>query len=556
MSLLGIWSRLSLYYNTVKFLKPIQFTDRLKRKIFRPQIHNIPEKAMPTASPDGRLPGLIFGPSQFYDDGTVKFLNISDDFKKYRWGEYPQTLLWTYNLHYFDDLKSREMSSLQHEMIESWVEEVPQGEGPAWSPYPTSLRVVNWIFWHLRQKETGKSGLSDAALSSLRVQLDYLSQNIEWHLLGNHLFENGKALLIGGMFFSGERADQFLAKGIKIVTKEIEEQILTDGAHFELSPMYHALFVEGLLQILMLERVFSYRKNDAFYALSNQICTKLPAMLQWLKNMLHPDGDISFFNDSAFGISPSFASLAELAAKFALSPKSDNSKFSSLGQSGYFRMALQDSTIILDFADIGPRYLPGHGHADTLSFEWSLGTQRVFVNSGTSTYQHSELRAFQRSTSAHNTVAIGKEDSSEVWGSFRVARRAKVFSASVNNDLNGITAQASHDGYHRLSPPVTHHRMIRLEPNQLQIADTLNRQINSVVRYFLHPNCRAEYAGENKIIISVDDNATKISMIVDGARVRIKNSFWYPEFNMRYRNQLIELIPTGRISITKLHWQN
>ena len=42
--------------------------------------------------------------------------------------------------------------------------------------------------------------------------------------------------------------------------------------------------------------------------------------------------------------------------------------------------------VIFDLAQIGPDYLPSHGHADTLSFELSVYGKRVFVNSGTSMY--------------------------------------------------------------------------------------------------------------------------------------------------------------------------
>ncbi|MFB1490650.1 MULTISPECIES: heparinase II/III family protein [unclassified Thiocapsa] len=42
---------------------------------------------------------------------------------------------------------------------------------------------------------------------------------------------------------------------------------------------------------------------------------------------------------------------------------------------------------LLDVAPIGPDYLPGHAHADTLSFELSLFGQRVIVNGGTSRYR-------------------------------------------------------------------------------------------------------------------------------------------------------------------------
>ena len=79
---------------------------------------------------------------------------------------------------------------------------------------------------------------------------------------------------------------------------------------------------------------------------------------------------------------------------------------------------------LLDVAPVGPDYLPGHAHADTLSFELSLFGQRVLVNSGTSQYEAGPERSRQRGTAAHNTVIVDGHDSSEVWAGFRVARRA------------------------------------------------------------------------------------------------------------------------------------
>ena len=64
---------------------------------------------------------------------------------------------------------------------------------------------------------------------------------------------------------------------------------------------------------------------------------------------------------------------------------------------------------------MGPDYIPGHAHADTLSFELSIGAQRVFVNSGTSEYGLSPKRLNQRKTAAHNTVEVDGKDSSQVW---------------------------------------------------------------------------------------------------------------------------------------------
>ena len=62
--------------------------------------------------------------------------------------------------------------------------------------------------------------------------------------------------------------------------------------------------------------------------------------------------------------------------------------------------------MILDAARVGPDYIPGHAHADTLAFELSLDGRRLVTNGGTSTYALAALRAQERSTAGHATVEI------------------------------------------------------------------------------------------------------------------------------------------------------
>ena len=92
-------------------------------------------------------------------------------------------------------------------------------------------------------------GISSAASENLSLQARWLSNRLEWHLLGNHLFVNAKALIFAGLFFQNE-ANQWLNKGLKILKKQVSEQILGDGGQFELSTMYHALALEDLLDLV------------------------------------------------------------------------------------------------------------------------------------------------------------------------------------------------------------------------------------------------------------------------------------------------------------------
>ena len=84
--------------------------------------------------------------------------------------------------------------------------------------------------------------------------------------------------------------------------------------------------------------------------------------------------------------------------------------------------------MFIDFGKIGPSYQPGHAHSDTFNFELIKNGNPFIVDTGVSTYEKNERRQIERSTSSHNTITIGDYEQSEVWGGFRVAKRAKILS--------------------------------------------------------------------------------------------------------------------------------
>ena len=136
-------------------------------------------------------------------------------------------------------------------------------------------------------------------------------------------------------------------------------------------------------------------------------------MFDWLKSMCHPDGGVSFFNDTAFGVAPSLNELLDYAERLSIKKISKNAnKLVYLQNTGYVRVERENLVAMLDVANIGPDYIPGHGHADVLSFELSLFGKRAIVNSGTSIYGTSSVRHNQRSTLSHSTVVIDEQNSS------------------------------------------------------------------------------------------------------------------------------------------------
>src|SRR5439155_11706094 len=115
------------------------------------------------------------------------------------------------------------------------------------------------------------------------------------------------------------------------------------------------------------------------------------AMLQSLGRMVHPDGGYALLNDAAFGIAPSQGALH---ARFGR-PAEDMVRrgawsLDRAGYCGYDNGAGQ--YLIFDNGPIGPDHQPGHGHADTLSFELSHRQRRLITDTGVMTYTGGRVR--------------------------------------------------------------------------------------------------------------------------------------------------------------------
>ncbi len=107
--------------------------------------------------------------------------------------------------------------------MHGWIRANPPGHGDAWEPYPVSLRIVNWA-----KAWAGGMALPPEAIHSLAVQARWLMQRLEWHLLGNHLFANAKALVLAGLLFEGAEAQAWLDTGLAILAEQVPEQVLAE----------------------------------------------------------------------------------------------------------------------------------------------------------------------------------------------------------------------------------------------------------------------------------------------------------------------------------------
>lgn len=408
------------------------------------------------------------------EDLSFNFLNLTHQFKKsIDWNFQKHGKLWNYNLQYFNYLHQ---DNISNNVKQEWLNDIGEWleDGRLMlEPYPVSLRLINSIRYFSITDIQNNSLLSQA-----KAQLKYLAANLEFHIMGNHLLENAFALFMGGHAF--QRVD-WQKKAKDILYRELKEQILSDGGHFELSPMYHQII---LFRLLELTDWYS-KVHDSDETFLYFIKDKASQMLSWLRNITFKNGDIPHFNDSTVGIAFSSQDLFSFAGQLGLS----GTLKTPLGESGYRKFGNEIYECILDAGSIAASYQPGHSHADSFSFVLYHHYSPFIVDVGISTYEKGDIRNYERSTKAHNTVEIENENQSEVWDGFRVGRRANV--KIINETDTSITA--SHDGY-KNHFNVIHERSFSFMAQSVAITDDIQNPKTVKAKAYLHfhPACKIE----------------------------------------------------------------
>lgn len=484
---MGFGTALALYFHTLRHLKWEQVFFRgyyrLRTAWRRSVGYELPRVRPPVYKAAGEHTPFLRTPVSYKGGYRFSFLNIAHQFPgQVDWNEARHGKLWAYNLNYFEYLAQDGFPGAEgDQLIRDFLARAPL-LGNAYEPFPTSLRCLYWIRFLMEQ---GISGRSDIA-EHLYRQLRHLSGYREYHLLGNHLLENGFALFAGGCFF---QCPYLLQKGQDILGAQLEEQILENGAHFELSPMYHQLMLYRLLDCINISSAFKAAPSTTGY-----LRRKAALMLGWLSRATFSNGQIPMVNDSAYGIAPSTASLAAYASQL-------NIKAAPIGkvraESGYFLFNHESIEAFFDVAAIGPDYIPGHAHSDTLQILVHIGNAPFLVDPGVSTYEKNSRRQWERSTAAHNTVQLCATEQSEVWGGFRVARRAY---PQIVEYLPGHKITGSHDGYKRFG--LTHFRSLECLPGCIVITDWIEGKTPSLAHANWHFAPGIDLAIEGKSIIT------------------------------------------------------
>jgi hypothetical protein len=527
-----------LYYHAIRYLKFVQVRYQIcywVRSKWRKLIKHRYRLSFPSHPVSLKFINWIDKPETLVKD-SFKFLNLVSQIDNYEidWNFDCFGKLWNYYLNYMDYLLQPGMGQDRGKiLIHDFIQKLTS-KSCGLEPYPISVRGINWI------KFLTKHGVQNQTIdSSLYAQYKILLDNLEYHLLGNHLLENSFSLLFGAFYFNDRG---FYDKAKDIIENELIEQILDDGGHFELSPMYHQIILDRILDSINL------LQNNILFGGQESLLDLLKAksfkMLHWISCMTLSNGNIPLFNDSTFDIAPSTQQLDDYAIRLKLISENTihelrlNSLNSSLKDSGYRRFNCSNYECIIDVGQIGPDYQPGHAHADTFNFELYLQRKPIVVDTGISTYEKNDRRQNERGTSAHNTIQFGNLNSSEIWNGFRVAKRAKI----IHLQETGTEITAVHDGYKHLG--LFHERIFAISDNGLKITDNIigNNKLCFIARIHLHPDVEFR-EHENKITIN-----GLIIEFLGYESIFLSDYLYSPQYN--------KLIPSKVIEISFYHQLN
>ena len=274
-------------------------------------------------------------------------------------------------------------------------------------------------------------------------------------------------------------------RAVDRLAREIARQIRADGGHVARNPAVLAVLLRDFVDLRAL-------LSNAGAPIPDGLQNAIDRMAPMLRFFRHGDGGLALFNgageDAAWLLDMSLARADAPGKPFAYAP-----------HSGFQRLAAGRCLAILDAGAPDPAP-DSAAHAGTLSFEMSVGKQRLIVNCGAHIGDDPAWRQSQRATAAHSTLTLADTNSAEIAADGGLGRRPGKVACRRNEAEDGIWIEAEHDGY--VAPFGFRHRRrlwLAAAGDDLRGEDNLDpagarAARDFAVRFHLHPSVKASLA--------------------------------------------------------------
>ena len=402
----------------------------------------------------------------------------------------------------------------------------PDAFSVGWSPYGASHRLLAMLSGLSVGLAAGSldPGIRSAVEESARLDAGFLWHNIEHDLRNNHTERNLAALCLYHLA-AGAISDSRAARLDRDVNRIIEATVLAGGMQIERSAMYQGLTVMSL-------EIFAACPflSPATRTLARERATA--AAGAWLF-LTHRDGDIALFNDSWIGEVPPPATI--LRTHRVSVPD-------SLPDAGYFRLSSGPIDALMDAGEIGPRWNPGHGHADFLAVEVDVNGHRFLVDPGTSQYSTGPQRMYERSAAGHNGPRYLDVEPVEYSGCFKVGKLA--FAAPIAATVLADLPTESIGGTLTTPAGLCARVICALDGGGLLIVDRWNSSDTPGATTLLIPNDWRLDTDRKRTVRAAQEGAETAITVYEGAIGGIEDRTWSRRYLQPEQATAVTLAPT------------
>lgn len=363
-------------------------------------------------------------------------------------------------------------------LISDWIDDQHIWEEEGWSPQVQGARLANWISFYGFYQSQLPPDFEPVLLASMARQLRHLINTAPATLTGTAGLQLVKGLVYGGLgLVEREKA---LGLGLELLYRQLENEINSDGGTVFRQPQAQA---EMLRLFIDIRQVLKDTKLDVPLDLTLAISRMVPA----LKFFRHGDGKLALFNGGNEG--------SDLLLDASITFSRTRGHISKrLAKTGFERMTAGRSLLLLDVGQPPMKPYDYDAHAGMLSFEFSVGRERLIVNCGAGPDGDQEWRRAMAATAAHSAVTLGNMNACELLPQGGIGGRAPEIECQRYEQEGMQVIEASHNAYASRHKVIIH-RMFGLTANgnALRGRDIIAGPEGKdfTVRWHLHPDVNA-----------------------------------------------------------------
>jgi uncharacterized heparinase superfamily protein len=307
----------------------------------------------------------------------------------------------------------------------------------------------------------------------------------------------------------------FLTRALRVLPPELARQVLPDGCHCERSP---AQMLGALQDLTEIRALLQAAQAQPPVALGAAIERMAPA----LRGLRHGDGGLALFN----GTKEETPALVDQVLTQA--GRGAGRAPTALTEGGFHRLQAGRSVLIVDCGAPAPPKIDRFAHAGTLSFELSVGRDRMIVNVGAAPAAGPEWHDASRTTAAHSTLVIADTSSSELRPD-GLGRRPENVDASRQEANGAHWLEASHDGYRKPFGAIHRRRLYVSESGEdIRGEDAVEAADPQpyTVRFHLHPDVDASVQQDGEAVLLRLPAGSGWRLRADGARLSLEESIY------------------------------